>query len=139
MAYVHRLSDKNTETMTAVCASCGPVRMRWKAAGKGRNKTLACAQARVIEHRARADRLPFLTRPHGLDLIEAQDFREGKVCALCGSDNGLVVDHCHESGQIRDVLCAGCNKGLGFFRDDPELLVKAAEYVRHHKTRAARG
>jgi hypothetical protein len=39
------------------------------------------------------------------------------------------LDHCHESGVLRGFLCAGCNTGLGLFKDDPALITKAAAYV----------
>lgn len=39
-------------------------------------------------------------------------------------------DHCHKTGKFRALLCAGCNKGLGLFKDDPKLLENAAKYLR---------
>ena len=39
------------------------------------------------------------------------------------------LDHCHTSGRIRGVLCASCNKGLGHFKDDPDLVKRAAHYI----------
>lgn len=61
-------------------------------------------------------------------MIESQDSR----CAICGlqSDN-LFVDHCHSSGKVRGLLCRHCNFGLGFFRDDSEVLAKAIGYLRN--------
>lgn len=41
----------------------------------------------------------------------------------------VCVDHDHKTGNIRGLLCSGCNKGLGLFKDDPLILVKAKEYV----------
>jgi len=41
------------------------------------------------------------------------------------------LDHNHENGQIRGVLCHGCNLGLGGFKDNPNLLLKAIRYVRY--------
>lgn len=55
---------------------------------------------------------------------------QGGGCALCGEvDDKLVVDHCHERGQIRGLLCHGCNIGLGMFRDNPSTLRKAIGYL----------
>lgn len=53
------------------------------------------------------------------------------VCYLCGQPDfrNLAVDHCHKTGRVRRLLCTSCNTGLGKFKDDPELLRKAANYV----------
>jgi hypothetical protein len=51
------------------------------------------------------------------------------VCAICGADGPLAVDHCHETKVVRGYLCRGCNTALGFFRDKPGLLRKAADYL----------
>jgi len=58
-------------------------------------------------------------------------------CAICDSDDPgakrLAVDHAHESGRVRALLCQGCNTGLGKFRDDPALLRRAADYIESHR------
>jgi hypothetical protein len=54
-------------------------------------------------------------------------------CEVCGESNagrqGLRRDHDHRSGLFRGWLCNGCNRGLGFFDDDPETLRRAADYL----------
>jgi hypothetical protein len=52
-----------------------------------------------------------------------------KECVICGSKEELVVDHCHKTNTIRGMLCNHCNRGLGHFRDDPELLEFARIYL----------
>lgn len=56
---------------------------------------------------------------------------QGGVCAICKErpEETLAVDHCHSTGIIRGLLCASCNNGLGRFKDDPELLVAAIDYL----------
>ena len=51
-------------------------------------------------------------------------------CAICNRTEGtLVIDHCHEKGHVRALLCNKCNLGLGLFGDSPDLLVSAAMYL----------
>ena len=50
-----------------------------------------------------------------------------------GKNNGpWVKDHDHDSGKFREWLCHDCNRGLGAFNDDLELLCEAVEYTRKH-------
>lgn len=56
-------------------------------------------------------------------------------CAICDAHlrgKSIVMDHCHASGETREVLCRQCNVGLGMFRDNPELIEHAARYLRKH-------
>jgi hypothetical protein len=51
-------------------------------------------------------------------------------CAICGREAKLVVDHDHETDEVRGLLCYGCNVGLGLFSDNPHILARAAEYLK---------
>ena len=56
--------------------------------------------------------------------------QEGK-CAICGikKDANLDVDHCHDTGKIRGLLCNSCNRAIGLLKEDEKIIKKAAEYL----------
>lgn len=75
-------------------------------------------------------------------MLQAQDNK----CLICTNQlalepgNGLRkkqyqydIDHDHRTGKVRGILCHNCNVGLGRFKDDPNLLTRAAEYL-HGRT-----
>lgn len=74
------------------------------------------------EHYAR-NRDSIIARKYGLTLDEYHAL--GDSCAICGSTKRLCVDHDHNTGEVRGLLCNGCNVGLGGFNDNRESLLKA--------------
>jgi hypothetical protein len=58
--------------------------------------------------------------------------RQNGVCSICGSDRTLVIDHCHKTNKVRELICNSCNLGLGSFKDNPNLLLIAAEYLKKY-------
>jgi hypothetical protein len=71
------------------------------------------------------------------ELFEARFDEQGKICAICKSPNAggrgaFHADHNHETNQPRGILCHNCNVALGNFKDDPELLKAAIEYLQKY-------
>lgn len=59
---------------------------------------------------------------------------QGGVCAICGQvPERRVVDHCHDSGKVRGILCDTCNRCLGLLKDDANVLMSAAAYLLQHE------
>lgn len=54
-----------------------------------------------------------------------QDYK----CAICKIEDKLVIDHCHNSGIFRGLLCGQCNKLLGCAKDDIQILLNAVSYL----------
>jgi hypothetical protein len=68
-------------------------------------------------------------------MLEAQ----GGVCAICGGgpiggrEKYLCVDHDHETGKVRGLLCGHCNTGIGKLKHDSSILAAAIEYLALHR------
>lgn len=60
------------------------------------------------------------------------DAQAGK-CAICLAREATCVDHDHDTGDIRGLLCRKCNSAIGIIGETPELLDRAAKYLRRHK------
>ena len=76
-----------------------------------------------------------LRRTFGLTLVEYEVRleRQGGVCAICFAPpvekRPLHVDHDHQSGAIRGLICMRCNYALGLLRDRVDVVQRAAEYL----------
>lgn len=131
-----------------VCRGCGEEKPlseyhRRRAAPDGRQrKCKQCATALVVqwqrdnpERHRQKQRRSDLKRQYGLSEAQYNDMleKQGGACAICGvfqsPDRPLNVDHCHMSGRVRGLLCWLCNAALGRFKDDTDLLLKAAAYL----------
>lgn len=58
--------------------------------------------------------------------------KQNGTCAICGDrfqKKKYRIDHNHDTGEVRGILCTSCNSGLGLFNDSPEILLRAAEYL----------
>ncbi|HEX2241574.1 MAG TPA: endonuclease VII domain-containing protein, partial [Actinomycetota bacterium] len=83
--------------------------------------------------RRKKEREGHLRRMYGLTAAE-YDFlvqTQSNRCAICGRQDprGLHVDHEHQTGAIRGLLCGSCNRGLGLFGEDPKRLSQAQVYL----------
>jgi hypothetical protein len=58
--------------------------------------------------------------------------KQNNECAICYSPEpgaSWHIDHCHDTGRVRGVLCQRCNMALGLFTDDPTMLEQAVKYL----------
>ncbi len=112
-----------TTTCSNKCAPC--------------KKEYAHRSARHLAPEAKKKRHAYLLRTrYGLSSEEYEALlraQEG-LCALCkqceSRDRRLSVDHDHENGKVRGLLCDDCNKGLGLLGDSTERLSIALAYLK---------
>jgi hypothetical protein len=115
--------NKNASSPTGLCWSC-------RACTSARNK-IAWKEDPEKKRAYQRKAVYGLSEEGFQALFSAQ----GGVCAICGGPptpkrKTLSVDHCHASGAVRGLLCGPCNAGLGNFKDSPEQLQKAIDYLR---------
>jgi hypothetical protein len=99
------------------------------------------ASRRSNHERVEYDRLRSYPRRYGISREQYEQMRiqQSFKCAICGMSEEehkvsrwgvLCLDHDHKTGAVRALLCALCNKGLGSFKDNHNLLEKASNYLR---------
>lgn len=86
----------------------------------------------------------YLKKKYGIsleDYLRMEGEQAGK-CAICGNPEtgkdhrtkevrNLAVDHCHETGKVRGLLCSKCNTAIGKFNDDINIIEKAIDYLKN--------
>jgi len=84
---------------------------------------------RQVEPRGHRQRSCLVSRQDYQLLLAAQN----GVCALCfgaPTKRALHLDHDHETGRVRGLLCHGCNLGLGFLKDNIDVILRAVDYLK---------
>ena len=80
-----------------------------------------------------------LRRNFGLSMQDYEDMLkiQNGVCAICqqkcNTENNLAVDHDHNSGKVRGLLCKNCNTAIGLLKENTDTLKKAFNYLEIHK------
>lgn len=141
---------RNHQTIVAIDGSrpVGPNNWKWTEPLYAQFDT-STREGRNAYERAVKEKSPHIWRDQrlrasfGITLVDYHRMldAQGGVCATCGEAERrrrggkltrLAVDHCHSTGAIRGLLCSPCNQAIGLFRDDPDLLRKAAAYLERH-------
>jgi hypothetical protein len=127
-----RCSIKDCAEAATARGWCGRHYHRWKKHGDPNAKVRKRA---TVNEPIKHDRGPAkygLTDGQFEDMWIAQDGR----CAICRTElvrtgmKSCNIDHCHNTGRVRGILCRGCNWGVGILGDDPDRLEAAARYLR---------
>lgn len=124
------------DKLSSVCRKCNSLRTK--------KLTMDYDEEKIAEIKARkaSDKYKntYLLRQFGITLEVFHKMKESQndKCKICStkfnSENIIQVDHNHDTGKVRALLCRNCNWGIGHFKDSPLLLTKAIEYIRKNKT-----
>jgi hypothetical protein len=137
------IPDEHPHKEGRVCTSCNEYKTS-EHFGRGRDSK---AKYGVTVHGKckpckRASKIPGeLKRLYGITLEQYWEMHEAQRggCAICGVETSqnkratnflpLFIDHCHDTGHVRGLLCSKCNHALGLMNDSPDLLEQAAQYL----------
>jgi hypothetical protein len=130
------------------CADCtNRLRRAVRAANPVRRASWACRECKTVlpaaaynaPNSARCRRClenDHRVRTYGVtpDQFDAMMLRQAGCCAICQEPMGIpAVDHDHDTGKVRGLLCRRCNTGIGMLADDPDRLLSAAAYLLAHQ------
>lgn len=127
-----------------VCKPCHVVISReWSVRNPEKVAAHQRAYAQRDPERRRRQRYKSHLKKYNFTLEEYEEMfaQQGGHCAICPATpaddpagrTSLCVDHNHQTGRVRALLCGNCNLGFGNFKEDPDLLMAAAAYAVLHK------
>ena len=127
------------EDDTKYCPSCKTIKpidefrdkpkyFEQRSANKKRSECSYCEGTRSVANRFKIS----------VEKYKEMRLVQGDNCFICGKSEAenrkrLALDHDHKTGKLRKFLCQYCNTSLGLMQDSPELLLKAAEYLKSHQ------
>lgn len=138
----HRLSQATFTVSVDLCSRCKSApRLHGSWCKTCRSEIRRAAYRANVERERAKVYESSIKRRYGLEMgdYQAMLLRQGGLCRICGepepgrnrdgSPRRLHIDHNHQTGKIRDLLCSRCNKGLEGFRDDPQIMEEAIGYL----------
>lgn len=147
-----RYQSVHGDCYVRTCTKCGESKALdefWADRSKKHGKTARCKACKTATFNAYrkergydkrryannrdSERERHLIRKYGvtLSMYEEMLAAQGGCCAICGKaqKRSFDVDHCHQSGRVRGLLCTSCNRMLGHSGDNPDVLRRAADYL----------
>ncbi|MFG2849484.1 endonuclease VII domain-containing protein [Streptomyces mirabilis] len=112
-----------------LCRTCGEIKphSEWhRNATASDGLSTRCKACRAIQGRQ-----GHLKRHYGMTEAERDEMIASQMglCVICLKAPAVHVDHCHETGRVRGVLCFNCNSAIGKLGDDPDAVRRAAAYL----------
>lgn len=152
--FPRRGKDITSKTRTSSCKACRAAYMRaWKSASPDRQEYDRRKSKEWQAKHPRYTKQTKLRLAYGMTVEQYDTMVAAQkgVCFIChcedrdfikksGKRRELAVDHCHETGVVRSLLCGDCNRALGLVKESPVILAKMIAYLARFsgfKSRAA--
>ena len=129
--------------MTKKCKKCGEAKPLGDFYKHNGNAYRSYCKSCWTKHHSPKARQTNIKRFYGIDEETYNEMlaEQGGGCAICGRSaeevgtrfKHLAVDHNHDTGLIRGLLCTKCNTAIGLFEDDVDRLSRAIEYIRSNQ------
>jgi hypothetical protein len=123
----------NRDGLTGKCKSC--LHLAWKSwyyGGDAKDKNAERNRRYSQTEKGKAN--TFRKRLARFNLTEAEyrelEERSEGYCESCKERLATDIDHCHNTGRVRGLLCGNCNTALGLMADNPIYLQRAIEYLK---------
>ncbi|MGD6746559.1 endonuclease VII domain-containing protein [Streptomyces sp. BH106] len=112
-----------------LCRTCGEIKPHadWhRNASASDGLSTKCKACRAIQGRQ-----DHLKRNYNLTEAQRDEMIASQmgICVICLNAPAVHVDHCHETGRVRGVLCFNCNSAIGKLGDDPDTTRRATAYL----------
>lgn len=124
---------RNSHSSSGLCSRCKQCKKQsYKDNPQWRESSVRAKKIRLVDPRVRKNEQLMSKYGITIDRYEAMDREQGRICKICKSppgNKGLYVDHCHENGEVRGLLCQYCNTMLGMAKDNPDTLYQAIDYL----------
>lgn len=119
-SYCNKEDRQKRKNIFVECQECG--------CKKSANTIRRCK--RCVRPKRELRLVKVLAKKYGCDPSIIARMKQQSACEICNRQ-GIkpFIDHCHQTGKVRGVLCRWCNSGIGFFSDNTELLRKAIDYI----------
>lgn len=123
------------------CKHCGKTHLQSSRSILNNSHSISCEKFKPHNYSGLDKWDGIIRRVYGITLQEYDNmlYEQGNGCAICGTKNDVVegrrlaIDHCHDTGKVRGILCARCNQALGLFCDSVDNLESAVQYLKKHK------
>jgi len=127
-------AKKNAPIYKVKCAECNGYHIYGTTSLRNDSLTRLCPKYKTYNYSGLTKKQLYIRSHYGMSPEQHDALRklQDDKCAIC---NGVLaqerIDHCHESGEVRGLLCQGCNSGLGLLGDNISGIKRALAYLQN--------